>query len=183
MWIIDQIEISGGFLPGLKLRLPPGLTCIIGPRGSGKSTLAELLRFAIHGIAGAPKERTELLYANLGTTGLVTMTTIAKAGPAYTIRRALKQPAVLLAADGRAIPNVDLDRGTFLPLDAYTALEIEEIAKETLGEKRRTLLDELRAEELSTIHLSLSEHKRTLEDNADKIQSGTTNYRQYHRAN
>ncbi len=47
MWLVEKIEISGGFLPGLKVNIPQGLTCIIGPRGSGKSTLAEALRFAV----------------------------------------------------------------------------------------------------------------------------------------
>jgi energy-coupling factor transporter ATP-binding protein EcfA2 len=47
MWTIEQLEINGGFLPGLKAALPAGLICIIGPRGSGKSTLAEALRFAV----------------------------------------------------------------------------------------------------------------------------------------
>ena len=41
MWVVEKIEISGGFLPGLSVNLPQGLTCIIGARGSGKSTLAE----------------------------------------------------------------------------------------------------------------------------------------------
>jgi hypothetical protein len=36
MWFVEKIEITGGFLPGLSVQLPQGLTCIIGPRGSGK---------------------------------------------------------------------------------------------------------------------------------------------------
>jgi hypothetical protein len=49
-WFLRSIEISGGFLPGLAIQFPRGLTCIIGPRGSGKSTLAEALRYGIGGI-------------------------------------------------------------------------------------------------------------------------------------
>ena len=41
-WFIKSVEITGGFLPGLSLQFPRGLTCIIGPRGSGKSTLEEI---------------------------------------------------------------------------------------------------------------------------------------------
>jgi energy-coupling factor transporter ATP-binding protein EcfA2 len=171
MWTIDQIEINGGFLPGLTLELPRGLICIIGPRGSGKSTLAEVLRFAIKGTVGVSKQRVDLLQANLGASGLVTLVANTGVEANYTIRRAYKQPAVLLAADGRMVPNVDLDRGTFLPLDAYNSLEIEDIADETLGEKRRALLDDLRAEELSSIHLLLAEHRRALEANADRIRA------------
>jgi energy-coupling factor transporter ATP-binding protein EcfA2 len=171
MWTIDRLEINGGFLPGLKLDLPPGLICIIGPRGSGKSTLAEAVRFAIKGTVGASRQRLDLVQANIGTSGLVTLVANTDTGVAYTIRRASKQPAVLLSADGRMVPNVDLDRGTFLPLDAYNGPEIEAIADEALGDKRRALLDDLRGEELSKIHLSLGEHRRGLEANADRIRA------------
>ena len=30
MWLVEKIEISGGFLPGLSVNIPRGLTCIIG---------------------------------------------------------------------------------------------------------------------------------------------------------
>jgi energy-coupling factor transporter ATP-binding protein EcfA2 len=171
MWAIDHVEINGGFLPKFKLTLPSGLTCIIGPRGSGKSTLAEALRFAIKGLGGASKKRLELLQANIGTAGLVTLAVRTEKGVAHTIKRAYKQPAVVLNADGRAISNVDLDRGTYLPLDAYDGEEIESIADEVLGERRRALLDDLRAEELSTIRFSLGEQRRALEANADHIRA------------
>ncbi len=66
---------------------------------------------------------------------------------------------------------MDLDRGTFLPLDAYSSLEIEAIADEALGHKRRNLLDELRSEQMRSIHLSLAESARALEANADRIRT------------
>lgn len=171
MWIIDRLEINGGFLPGLSLSLPRGLTCIIGPRGSGKSTLAEALRFAVKGMTGISRERLDLLQANIGSGGLVSLFVKTEAEIPYTIRRAYKQAAMLISSDGRTVPNVDLDRGTFLPLDAYNGLEIEAIADEALGERRRALLDDLRGEELSRIHLSLGEHRRALEANADRIRA------------
>lgn len=170
MWWIDRVEVSGGFLPGLQLSLPRGLTCIIGPRGSGKSTLAEMIRFTLRGLNGAPRTRQDLLQANLGAGGLVTVAARTESGT-YSVRRALKQSVVLIGPDSRPVISVDLDRGTFLPLDAYTGLEIEAIADETLGDKRRMLLDELREDELRTIKLSLSEHRRSLEANADQLRS------------
>ena len=60
MWLVEKIEISGGFLPGLNVNLPRGLTCIIGARGSGKSTLAEAIRFALCGTSAAPKHCVDL---------------------------------------------------------------------------------------------------------------------------
>jgi len=171
MWVVEKIEISGGFLPGLSVNVPPGLTCIIGARGSGKSTLAEAMRFALCGISGAPKHCADLIQANLSGGALVTITALADRSNRYTIKRGLKQDPVLLTSDGRAINTVDLDRGTFLPLDAYSSLEIEAIADEALGHKRRSLLDELRSEQMRSIQLSLAESGRGLEANADRIRT------------
>lgn len=171
MWTIDQIEINGGFLPGLKTALPKGLICIIGPRGSGKSTLAEALRFALKGNGGASKKRLDLLQANLGNSGLVTLALTTEAALKHTLRRDLKQPYVLLNPDDKPVSGVDVDRGTYVPLDSYNSDEIESIADQVLGETRRALLDELRSTELSAIHLSLGEHRRALEANADQIRA------------
>ena len=171
MWVVEKIEISGGFLPGLSVNIPQGLTCIIGARGSGKSTLAEAVRFALCGISLAPKHCADLIQANLGGGAQVTITALADGSNRYTIKRGLKQNPVLLASDNRAINTVDLDRGTFLPLDAYSSLEIEAIADEALGHKRRSLLDELRSEQMRAIHLSLGESSRALETNADRIRT------------
>ncbi len=171
MWLVEKIEISGGFLPGLSVNIPRGLTCIIGPRGSGKSTLAEALRFAVSGMSAAPKQCVDLIQANLAGGALVMITALAEGTNRYTIKRGLKQQPVLLSPDGKVINTVDIDRGTFLPLDAYSSPEIEAIADEVLGQKRRNLLDELRSEQMRTIHLSLAESKRALETNADRIRT------------
>ncbi len=171
MWLVEQIEITGGFLPGLSINIPRGLTCIIGPRGSGKSTLAEALRFAVRGISAAPKPCADLIQANLAGGALVTVKALAEGSNRYTIKRGLKQQPVLLTSDGRTINTVDLDRGTFLPLDAYSSPEIEAIADEVLGQKRRNLLDELRSEQMRAIHLSLAESARALDTNADRIRT------------
>src|ERR1700732_2276914 len=135
MWVVEKIEISGGFLPGLSVNIPHGLTCIIGARGSGKSTLAEAIRFAVSGISAAPKHSVDLIQANLAGGALVTITALADGSNRYIIKRALKQQPVLLTSDGRTISSVDLDRGTFLPLDGYGSPEMEAIADEVLGQK------------------------------------------------
>jgi energy-coupling factor transporter ATP-binding protein EcfA2 len=171
MWFVEKIEITGGFLPGLMVDLPQGLTCIIGPRGSGKSTLAEALRFAVCGTSAAPKQSLELIQANLAGGALVTITALAEGAHRYTIKRGLKQQPVLLSPDGRTINTVDIDRGTFLPLDAYSSPEIEAIADEVLGQKRRNLLDELRSEQMQAIHMALAESTRALDANADRIRA------------
>lgn len=171
MWVVEKIEISGGFLPGLSINIPQGLTCIIGARGSGKSTLAEAVRFALCGMSGAPKHCADLIQANLGGGALVTVTAIADGSNRYTIKRGLKQNPVLLTSDGRVINTIDVDRGTFLPVDVYSSPEIEAIADEVLGSKRRSLLDELRSEQMRNVHSSLAESNRALESNADRVRT------------
>jgi ABC-type cobalamin/Fe3+-siderophores transport system ATPase subunit len=170
-WFLDAVEISGGFLAGIKIELPPGLTCVIGPRGSGKSTLLEAIRFGVGGLAGASKARQDLVQANLSQAVVAISTIGAAREPGYTIRRAVKQPATLITPDGKSVTSVDLDRGTFLPVDAYSSTEIEAIADESLGSKRRALLDELRSDQFGRIQLSLAEKNRALEANADSIRS------------
>ena len=171
-WYLESLEISGGFLSDVRLTLPRGLICIIGPRGSGKSTLAEALRLGIGGLpSGASKERLAFIKSNLGTALITLKTGFDAERPAYTIRRSYGQPPVLTTADGKPVAGVDLDRGSFLPLDAYSSLEIEAIADESLGGKRRALLDELCAADMQRIQLALGDQRRTLEANADAIKA------------
>jgi len=127
MWFVEKIEITGGFLPGLVVDLPQGLTCIIGPRGSGKSTLAEALRFAVCGTSAAPKQSLELVQANLAGGALVTITALAEGANRYTIKRGLKQQPVLLSPDGRTINTVDIDRGTFCRWTPIAALKLKRL--------------------------------------------------------
>ena len=89
MWLLEKIEITGGFLPGLSVDIPRGLTCIIGPRGSGKSTLAEAIRFALCGLSAAPKHCIDLIQANLAGGALVTITGVAEGSNRYVIKRGL----------------------------------------------------------------------------------------------
>lgn len=172
LWAIDNVSISGGFLSDVSLRLPTGLICVIGPRGSGKSTLAEAIRLVLGGMpAGAPKTRLEMLKANLGGSVFSLSTTPGTDRGGFTIRRTYGQTAILTSADSRPVTTVDLDRGTFLPIDAYSSLDIEEIADESLGSKRRTLLDDLCAADLQQVHLTLSDQRRLLEANAESIKA------------
>jgi len=172
LWAIENLSISGGFLSDVSLRFPKGLICVIGPRGSGKSTLAEAIRLVLGGMpTSAPKTRLEMLRANLGGSVFSLTTTPGTDRGGFTIRRTYGQTAILTSADSRPVTTVDLDRGTFLPIDAYSSLDIEEIADESLGSKRRTLLDDLCATELQQVHMTLSDQRRLLEANAESIKA------------
>jgi hypothetical protein len=131
--------------------------------------LAEALRYGIGGPSRASNGA--LVQANLGASVVTIVTSPEAAELGYTIRRSYKQPAALVTSEGRSIESLDLDRGTFLPLDAYNSDEIEAIANETLGQKRRALLDELREEELRGVLLTINDARRTLEANADGVKA------------
>ena len=64
-----------------------------------------------------------------------------------------------------------IDRGTFLPIDAYSSGEIELIADESFGQKRRELLDELKKESFNEIIGKATGLRRELEGNAERIKS------------
>lgn len=170
-WYFSKIEVLGGFLNGLSLELPKGLVCVIGPRGSGKSTLAEAMRFVFLGTKGPSDDRYALIKANLSQAVVTARAQRFSDNAIFTVRRAFGQPAALTGSDGRVVADVDLDRGTFLPIDVYCADRIEKLAIESLGDLRRTLLDELRAEELHGIQMKVSEYRRQLEANADAIRN------------
>lgn len=169
-WSLRSVQIAGGFLGGLKLELPPGLTCIIGPRGSGKSTFAEALRYALSGLPTS-KTRRELMKANLASTVVTLSVASHTAGGTYELTRSFGERASIYGPDGQPIADVDVDRGTFLPLDAFSSSEIEAIADESLGVRRRDLLDELRADQRREIRKDIADAKRDLEANADLIKN------------
>jgi energy-coupling factor transporter ATP-binding protein EcfA2 len=110
MWFVEKIEINGGFLPGLKVNLPQGLTCIIGPRGSGKSTLAESLRFAVCGTSAAPKHCLDLVQANLAGGALVTIQLRLKVRVATQLREASgSNPFFCLRTEGRSALLISIE--------------------------------------------------------------------------
>jgi hypothetical protein len=45
--IIKRIQVEGGFLDGLDIRLEHGLNVLIGGRGTGKSSVIELIRYCL----------------------------------------------------------------------------------------------------------------------------------------
>jgi predicted ATPase len=82
-WSLDLIEINGGFLPGLSLEFPTGLTCIIGPRGSGKSTLAEAIRYALGNSRTNSKSTKDLIEKNIQNAVITIRTAPGRDGTTY----------------------------------------------------------------------------------------------------
>lgn len=178
-WAIDNISVSGGFLSGLSLQFPTGLICVIGPRGSGKSTLSEAIRLALSGLPNtATKPRLDMIKANLGGAVVTVSTHPDSDRGGFTIRRSYGQTAVITGADSRPVTSIELDRGTFLPLDAYGNQDIESIADESFGSARRNLLDDLCPEEMHQVRLRIADQRRALESNAEAIKAAERRVRE-----
>jgi len=170
-WCLETIEVRNGFLDGLALNFPRGLTCIIGPRGSGKSTLAEVIRYAFTGMDNARKERIDLYKTNLSRSVLIARTYPTVDGNAYVVRREPRQTPIVATVTGRALPSLDLDRGTFLPIDAFNSFEIEQLADESFSGARRSLLDQLAAPAIAESRDRIARAERLLASNADEIRA------------
>lgn len=173
-WLIDSINVTGGFLDGLTLEFPrsPSLICVIGPRGSGKSTLIEAIRHGMgERVDPSNKDRAGLIETNLGPAKITIRTMPSKHTEALVIYRRSRDAAIVTRTDGSALPGIDLERGTLLRLDAYGDKEIENIAKEQLGPKRRQLIDELHDHQYDELLLNLSNLRRQLDANADAIRN------------
>ncbi|HEY2578089.1 MAG TPA: AAA family ATPase [Streptosporangiaceae bacterium] len=144
---ILAMEVTGGFLDGLRLRFSDDLTTLIGGRGAGKSAILETLRYALGGEAYSDQsERMSLVGHALGSGGRVRVI-IERPGPSqqqcYEIARVLNQrPRVTDLAAGTVVdvPPLELfgEGGTPVIL---LQREIQAVARD--DDFRRRLLDEI----------------------------------------
>ena len=90
---IRSLEVTGGFLQGIKMDFRDGLNCVIGGRGTGKTTVLEALRFALDRMPNETVDRKryealeKLLEANLGT-GSIKLELETADGTMYSVSRA-----------------------------------------------------------------------------------------------
>lgn len=89
---IQRVQVDGGFLEGLDLKLVPGLNVVFGARGTGKTSLIELIRFALGAkgyTAESAKRAGEHARSVLGD-GEVTVTLQGETG-AFTVSRSARE--------------------------------------------------------------------------------------------
>ena len=102
MATVRRVEIRGGFLDDLDLKLAPGLNVLIGPRGSGKTSLLEILRFAFGVPAITPEANARATEHALSVLadGAVTVT-LEDEGKEFLIQREANAPDTM----GDFLPN------------------------------------------------------------------------------
>jgi predicted nucleic acid-binding Zn-ribbon protein len=127
---VTRIEVEGGFLDGLDLRLSSGFNVIIGPRGTGKTSIIELLRFAL-GVPRLAPDGDPFAQARAVLAGGRVTVTIDDRGEVFQLARGSQDsPAVEPAVEQAPL--------------ILAQNEIEDVGKDPYG--RLNLIDGLRAQ-------------------------------------
>lgn len=134
---IKGVEITGGHLASCSVSFSDRLNCVIGSRGSGKTTLIEIIRLALleKGESGLSSLTERLLKANLGS-AQVRLSVSYDSAPSmtYTIIKTLGR-------ERECESNGTLIETPHFPVSIYSTNEIEDIADDTDGVRKRELID------------------------------------------
>jgi ABC-type lipoprotein export system ATPase subunit len=168
---IRSLEVSGGFLQGLKLDFDDRLNCIIGGRGTGKTTVLEALRYALDRMPDANLDRArhqaieKLLAANLGG-GSVRVAIETRDGAAYTVARGFGEAPLVTNDEGKPV-DINIGKDIIFGLDIYSQNQIEDIANDAYFQLQ--LIDKFIHREVDELERDLRETTKALEANAGKI--------------
>jgi hypothetical protein len=101
--VLERLQVEGGFLDGLDLRLNPGLNVLIGARGTGKTSVIELIRYCTDAPALAERFGTRAREHALSILrdGKATLT-VSVDGERHIVRRSARDEPVELPG-GRPI--------------------------------------------------------------------------------
>lgn len=164
---IRRVEVTHGFLGGLKIELSDHLNCVIGTRGAGKTTLLEFLRYALRGPGRDErgKAQIDLINKNLRS-GTIRVEVETKQGVTYTIeRKSGEAPQVLNQAN--EVVALSLEDGHLFGAQFYSQSEIEEIA--TTPADKLALIDQFAEEELQALALEFRTIERKLRSSANEL--------------
>ena len=168
---IRSLEVTGGFLQGVKMEFDDNLNCIIGGRGTGKTTVLEVLRYALDRMpdANIDKDRyraiEKLLQSNLGSGSLrVEVETLD--GTSYTVVRGFGEDPLVTNDEGNPV-NINIGKDIVFGVDIYSQNQIEDIANDAFFQLQ--LIDKFIHREVNDLERKIRETTRTLEANASRI--------------
>src|SRR5882672_6392344 len=165
---IKSIEVTGGFLQGVKLEFSDGLNCIIGGRGTGKTSVIEAIRYALDRMPDAQGDKPryqaieKLLDHNLGG-GSVRVEIETAEGTTYTVTRGRGEPPLVLSAEGKPT-GINIGKDIIFGVDLYSQNQIEDIANVAFFQLQ--LIDKFIHREIDELERDIREVTRSLEANA-----------------
>lgn len=148
---IVSVEVTGGFLDGVKAQLADGLNTLIGGRGTGKTTILELVR---HALCCSPDESVSSARARAHRSivrdnlkgGRVRVMVRTRNGVEYVTERLAGEEPPQVLQDGEPIAVSPDD---IFKVDVFSQNEIEEIA--TNRASQLALLDKFGGEAIPRI--------------------------------
>lgn len=168
---IRSLEVTGGFLLGIKMDFSDGLNCVIGGRGTGKTTVLEALRFALDRMPNETVDRKrhdgleKLLQANLGT-GSIKLELETADGILYSVARAFGETPLVTNADGKPV-DIRIGNDMHFGIDIYSQNQIEDIANSDYFQLQ--LIDKFIQKPLDELERKIRDATSRLETNGQKI--------------
>jgi DNA repair ATPase RecN len=168
---IKSVELTGGFLQGVKLAFGDGLNCIIGGRGTGKTSVIEAIRYALDRMPDAQNDKAryqaieKLLDHNLGG-GSVRIEIETAEGTTYTVTRGRGEPALVINAEGNPT-EINIGKEIVFGVDLYSQNQIEDIANDALFQLN--LIDKFIHREIDELEREIRDATKSLEANAARI--------------
>ncbi len=168
---IKSIELTGGFLQGVKLEFSDGLNCIIGGRGTGKTSVLEAIRYALDRMPDVHSDKAryqaieKLLDHNLGG-GSVRVEIETAEGTTYTVTRGRGESPLVINAEGKPT-EINIGRDIIFGVDLYSQNQIEDIANDVFFQLQ--LIDKFIHVEIDELEREIREATKLLEANATRI--------------
>ena len=169
---IKSLEITGGFLDGLKIDFEDGLNCIIGGRGTGKTTIIEFIRFALDKMpdeifdAGRYESIKKLIENNLGN-GTVRLVVKTRDGQILNFERQASSNAPTITDAEGTLLEFETHTSILFNAEIYSQDEIEEIAANPFFQLE--LIDKFESQKIAEVDSKIRIAKSELKQNAANI--------------
>lgn len=168
---IKSVELTGGFLQGVKLEFGDGLNCIIGGRGTGKTSVLEAIRYSLDRMPDVHNDKAryqaieKLLDHNLGG-GSVRVVIETAEGTTYTVTRGRGEAPLVINAEGKPT-EINIGKDIIFGVDLYSQNQIEDIANDMFFQLQ--LIDKFIHREIDELEREIRDATKSLEANATRI--------------
>lgn len=166
---LKNIEISGGFLAGMRLSFNPDLNCIIGGRGTGKSALLEIIRHTFNAPTKTEvnEKQAGSLLEGVFTPGSKASIEISIDNVDYKVKRISGRAPEVYRIDTSGECKIEVDPHDLFPLEVYGQKEIYQISLDP--EFQLKLIDGFVKDDITKLEIAERSHLQQCKQIADDI--------------